>query len=103
MQKRIEPMGEFVVSGREATKLLESIEESLNEVSRFVALTIIFTRRKTIVPRRDNRSRACRLNGFNKRVAVVPLVSHHRIRADRLDQGGALRDIGHLPAREDQS
>jgi len=66
-------MNKFVVASHEATKLLKSIEESLNEAS---------------------------LLGTP---AVVPLVSQRSIRADRRNHGMALRDIGHLLTGEDQS
>jgi hypothetical protein len=40
MQERIEPRSELVVARREAPELFEPIEESLDEVSRFVAVPV---------------------------------------------------------------
>jgi hypothetical protein len=38
MQESVEAVGEFVVACREATKLFEPVEESLNQIARFVPL-----------------------------------------------------------------
>lgn len=40
MQKGVESAGKFVVSGRDASELLEAIEESLDEVSCLVAMPV---------------------------------------------------------------
>ena len=40
MQESVETIGKFVVSGCDTTELFEAIEESLDEVSRLVAVPI---------------------------------------------------------------
>jgi len=44
MQESVEAVGEFVVACCEATKLFEPVEESLNQVARFVPLPIELAR-----------------------------------------------------------
>ncbi|SEA03686.1 hypothetical protein SAMN05216411_10416 [Nitrosospira multiformis] len=54
MQESTEGVGEFVVAGREATKLFEPIEESLDQIARFIPLPIELARCASVVPGRDN-------------------------------------------------
>ena len=75
MQESIEAVGEFVVTSREATKLLEPIEESLNEVTRFVALLIKLARRESVATRRNDGLGAHLSDRYDERIAVVSPVS----------------------------
>lgn len=54
MQEGIEAVGEFVVTSREAMKLFEPIEESLNQVARFVPLPIKLARCESVTTRQDD-------------------------------------------------
>jgi len=54
MQEGVESIGEFVVSRGDATKLLEAIEESLDEISRLVAMPVDLARGIPVASRRDD-------------------------------------------------
>ena len=54
MQESVEAVSEFVVAGREVTKLFEPVEESLNQIGRFVPLPIELARGESVAARRDD-------------------------------------------------
>ena len=51
MQEGVHTIGEFVVAGREAAKLLETIEESLDEVARLVSMPVNRSQRVAVAAR----------------------------------------------------
>lgn len=82
MQKCVESVGEFVVSGCDTTELLATIEKSFDIVSRLISMPDHFALGVAVAQRRDDDLSASR---------------------DCLDQGGALRSIGKLACRQDQT
>lgn len=99
MQECGEAMGQFVVTGGEATKLLEPIEESLDEVSRLVAMPVDVALREPMASGRNDGLSARGFDGRDQRIAVVSLVGHNRSGWDGRHEGRALRDIGDLAVR----
>ncbi len=82
MQEGVESIGEFVISRGEAAELFETIEESLDEISRLVAMPVDFAWRISVAARWDDGLSTGSLNDLN--------------------QGGALGDVGHLASGQDQ-
>ena len=103
MQECGEAMGQFVVTGGEATKLLQPIEESLDEVSGLVAMPVDVALREPMASGRNDGLSARGFDGRDQRIAVVSLVGNNRSGWDGCHEGRALRDIGDLAAGEDQS
>jgi len=103
MQESIEAVGEFVVAGREATKLFEPIEESLHQVTRFVPLPIELARGASVAPRRDDGLSPRLGDHCDEHVAVVSLVGDNCISLDGIDQCGPLCNVGYLATGEDQA
>ena len=103
MQKGVESVGEFVVSGCDTAELLETIEKSFDEVSRLVSMPIDFALGVAVASRRDDGLGAGRLDGFDQSVAVVAFVGDDRAGGYRLDQGRALRDVSDLAGGQNQS
>ena len=54
MNEGEERLGEFVVASGDTAKLLDPTEESLDEISTFVAVLVEFTLDATVAARRDN-------------------------------------------------
>ena len=54
MQEGVEATGKFVVSSCDTPELLEAIEESLDEISRLVAMPVDLARRIPVAARRDD-------------------------------------------------
>jgi len=102
MQEGVESIGEFVVSRGEAAELFETIEESLDEISRLVAMPVDFAWRIPVAARWDDGLSTGSLDDFNQGIAVVTLVGDDRLGRDGVDQGGALGDVGHLASGQDQ-
>src|SRR5512134_3141765 len=103
MQERLEPMSEFVVAHSETAKLFESIEEPLHEVTCLVSLPVVFTRSTAVATRRDDGFCARGVDALDEGIAVVPLVSDHRLRRDRFDQRGSLLNIRDMATGENQA
>ena len=103
MQEGIESIGEFVVSGCDAAELLETIEKSLDEISRLVAMPVDTALGVAIASRRDDGLCSGGFDGVDQSIAVVPLVGDDRASGDCLNQGSTLRDIGHLASCQDQT
>lgn len=96
-------MSEFVVAGSDAAELLETTEESLNEVADFVALPVELPRHESVATWRNDCLGARLDNRIHESVAVVPLVGHNRIARNGVNQCRPLGNIGSLSARENQA
>ena len=59
MQKGVESVGEFVVSSCDTAELLETIEESFDEVSRLVSMPVDFALGVAVAPRGGVRISVC--------------------------------------------
>lgn len=103
MQEGVEAMGQFIVARGEATKLLEPIEESLDEVSRLVTMPVDFALREPIASGRNDRLGARGFDGLDQCIAVVSLVGNNRSGWNGRHEGCTLRDIGDLATGQDHS
>ena len=103
MQEGVESASELVVSGGEAAKLLEAIEESLDEVARFIAMPINGTLGFSITPRGNDRFCAGVLNGINQFVAVVAFVGNNSFGVDSFNKRSTLGDIRDFTAGKNQT
>ena len=74
MKKGIESIGKFVISGRDTTKLFESTEETLDQMTSLVAMPIDRTFVLPIAPGRDVGRRPGCLDGFDPLIAVVAFI-----------------------------
>ena len=80
MQEGIESIGKFVVSRGEAAELFEAVEESLDEISRLVAMPVDLAWRIPVATRRNDGLSTGRLDGLNQSIAVIALVGDERFR-----------------------
>lgn len=96
-------MGEFVVTRCQPPKLFEPIEESLDQIACLVPVPVDVTLLITIAARRNDGLRAGRFDGCDQGVAVVALVRDDCFGGDGVDERRSLRDIGDLPAGQDQA
>jgi len=103
MDKRQERLGEFVVTRGDASEMLETCKETLDQIASTVEIPIEFARCKAIGAGRNHRLGASRLDPGHKMVGVVTLVGHHGLPRQILDQRGGTVDIGDLPGREDDA
>jgi len=103
MQEGVESIGKFVVSGCDAAELLETIEESLDEVSCLVAVPVDFALGVAIASRWDDRFGTGSLDDVDQGITVVTFVGDNRAGLDCLNQGSPLRDIGHLAGGQNQT
>lgn len=103
MQEGVESIGKFVVSGCDTAKLLEAIEESLDEVSCLVAMPVDFAFGVAIASRWDDRFGTGGLDDVDQSIAVVTFVGDDGAGRDCLNQGSTLRDIGNLAGCQDQT
>lgn len=71
---------EFLVSSGNTPKLFELVEEALNQIARFVTVSVIFTQRYAIGSRGDDRFSACSLDPLNQRIAVIAFIRKHSLR-----------------------
>ena len=103
MQEGIEWIGKFVVSGSDSTELLEAIEEALDEMACFVAMSVDGPFGLAVAAWWDVGNSTRCFNVLDQLIAVISLVGGDGCGLDAGDQGGALRDISHLPAGQDQA
>lgn len=103
MQEGIESTGEFVVSGGDATELLESIEEALNQMASPVAMPVDRPFVFPIATGRNVGASARRFDGLDQFVTVIAFVGSNRGGLDASNQGRALGDIGDLSSGQNQA
>ena len=71
-------MSELIVASGDTAKLLDATEESLDEISAFVAVLVEFTLNAAIAARRDNGLNVRGVQIINDSIAVVGLVRTDR-------------------------
>lgn len=103
MKESIESIGKFVVSSSDTPKLLESIEEALDQMTRLVTMPVDGTFVLPITAGRNIGKRPCRLDGFDQFITVVAFVGGHRGSLDSSNQGSPLSHIGDLSSGQDQT
>lgn len=103
MNKGQERRSEFVVSGGNASELLETAEETLDQISIPIEMSIERAKYAAIGAWRDNRLSALRLDGCHKGVGVVALVGDDKASWLVLDQRSSLVDVCDLPGRQNDT
>ena len=103
MKEGIESIGKFVVPGSDTTKLLESIEEALDQMTRLVTMPVDRTFVLPITTGRNIGKRTGRLDGFDQFITVVAFVGGHCGGLDSGDQGSPLSHIGDLSSCQNQT
>jgi hypothetical protein len=99
MDKRQKRRGEFVVSGGDASEMLQTCKEALDQIASAIERAVEFSRCEAIGARRYNRFGTSRLDGGHETVGVVGLVGHDSLTRQILDQCRSTADIGDLPRR----
>jgi len=103
MKKGIESIGKFVVSGGDTTKLLESIEEALDQMTSLVPMPVDRTFIFPIATGRNIGLSTTRLDGCYQFITVVAFVGCNCGSLDPGDQCGTLSHIGDLSAGQNQT
>ena len=103
MKKGIESIGKFVVSGSDTPKLLEAIEEALDQMTRPVTMPVDETFVLPITTGRNIGKRPARFDGFDQFITVVTFVGGHRGSLDAGDQGRPLSHVGDLSSGQNQT
>lgn len=103
MQEGVESIGKLVIACRQAPELFEAIEESLDKISRLVAMPVDSALGIAVTARWDDDLDPAALNGSHQSIAIVALVSDDSSSRNRRDQGRALRHIRHLTGRQNEA
>ena len=103
MNERQKRFGEFVIARGNAPGLLDTAEETFDQIAVFVDMAIERSRMESVGTRRDNRLAALVVDGLNEGVRVVTLVGHDEPGRLVLDQSFCLLDIGDLSRRENDA
>ena len=103
MQESVESAGQLVVSGGDATELLESIEKAFDQVARFVAMPIDGPLMDSVAARRDIGKGRSGFDSFDQFIAVVAFVGRNSGRRNIGDQRGPLCNVRYLSAGQDQA
>ena len=86
--------GEFLVTRGDTPELFKTIEKSLNQIARFITMSIIGTGRFSIRARRDNRFGVTCFNLLHQGITVIAFVCNHGLGIGRhVEQGGRLADV----------
>lgn len=96
-------LGELVISGGDTAKMLDAVEESLDQVACTVQHTVVAALCLAIRARRDHDLCAGSPNPFHEVTSIVALVCDNRSGAQMLDQLRGTRDAGDLSFSDDQS
>lgn len=96
-------MSELVVASGDAPELLDTVEETFDEVSVFVEMAVKCTGVETVGARRNDRLSTLRIDDFNKGIRVVSFVCDDKLGSLILDQCRSLRDIGNLSCGDNDS
>jgi hypothetical protein len=92
-----------VVSGCDASKMLELIEESLDAVPEFVGLDVVWDLDFSVTFGGNNSFYIGLLDHFTQRIGVVRLVSDDAVGSLTLQQIGSRGDIMCLPTRQNKA
>jgi len=103
MNERQEGLGEFVVTRGDASEMLETCEEALDQIASTVEMPIEFARCQAIGSGWNHSFGASGFDLGYEMVGVVALVGHHGLPRQILDQCRGMVDIGDLSGREDDA
>lgn len=103
MNKRQERRSELVVSGGNASELFETAEETLDQISIPVDMSVERAKGAAIGTWRDNRLSTLRFDGCHKGVGVVALVGDDKASRLVFDQRSGLVDVCDLSGRQNDA
>lgn len=92
--------GEFVVAGGDGPKVLEFIEEALDEITLAVECEVAGPWRLAVGLRRNHRGNVALSEGVEQRVGIVGLVANQGVRIGIVEQQLCASQIVSLPRRE---
>lgn len=93
----------MVVASGDAAKMLEAIEEALDEISCSIQMTIVMALHKSVGAGRNHRLRPRALDRCHQGVGVVALVGNQGGAAQALDQFLGTVDVGDLSGGQDKA
>lgn len=100
MNERQGGFAELVVSRRDASELLDSANESLDQVATVVQMSIEYTRVESMGAWRNDRLAFLLSNGGNEGVRIVAFVGNDALRRLLLDQRASQFNVGNLAGGE---
>lgn len=103
MNKGQERRSEFVVSRSNAPELLETAEETLDQIAIPIEMSIERAKGAAIGTWRDNRLGALRFDSCHKGIGVVTLVGDDKASGLIFDQCCSLVDVGDLSSRQNDT
>ena len=96
-------MGEFVISSCDASKMLVTVKEALDQIALTVQGAVITTLSFAVLARWNDCLGSAGPDAFDKGVRVIPLVGDDRFRLQSFNQILRARNIGNLSFGKDQS
>jgi len=103
MNKGQERRSEFVVSSGNASELLETAEETLDQISIPIEMSVERAKNTAIGAWRDNCLSPLRFDGCYKGIGVVALVCDDKASGLIPDQRCSLIDVGDLSGRQNDA
>ena len=103
MNERQESVGKFVVASGDTSELLDTAEESLDQVAALVDVPVERSRVETIGSWWGDRAAPLRRDRFDEGIRIVALVGYDELGRLTLDQCGCLFDVGHLTSGKNYS
>jgi hypothetical protein len=95
-----EVSGEFVVAGGDGAKVLEFVEEALDEIALAVEREVTRARRLAIGFRSNHRCDVAPGQGVDERVGVESFIANQHFWIGRIQQGLGASEIVGLPGRQ---
>jgi hypothetical protein len=92
--------GEFVITGRDGSKMLEFVEEALDQVAFSVKCEIGRAWRYPIRLGWDDRRDPAVFEDLDQAIGIVSLVGEESLRIDLIEQRFGLREVGGLAGRQ---
>lgn len=101
MNERQEGCCEFVVARGDASELLDSAEEALDQIAALVDMPVERAGVESVRARWNDRLAALRRNRFDEGIRIVALVGHDELGRLILNQRFRLLNVGDLSGRQD--
>jgi hypothetical protein len=103
MNKRQERFGEFVVTRGNASELLDTGKEALDQIASAVKMPVEIPWCEAIGSGRNHCLGTCSLDSGHEMIRIVPLVGNDELPRQALDQFRRTVDVGDLSGREDDA
>ena len=102
MQESHETSSKFFITGENASKPLDSVDEAFDDVALFVANAVIVPRLLAIAARRDDHLDMSGCEQFSQRVGTVAFSGNDRVKMERCEQRFSLGKVMALAASQDE-